>query len=298
MPSVSELTYFFEVSNTLNLSLAAKNLCISQPALSRAIQNLESTVGTALFIRHAKGVQLTPAGQTVLLQIKPLLQNWQNTKLQALASHHQVQGQVKLGCHSTVGLFIHGLISELLEKHEALDIELRHAPSEVITQAVIDLKVDIGVVTNPIHYPDLIVKKISEKDITFWVGPGEREIQNLHSEQAILICDPEVYYTQLLLKKCKAANIKFKRILKVNSLEVVASLTANGCGIGLLPSCFTRTLYASKLKRIPDAPVTKEDVSLIYRKECLDVTAFKTVLEFIKEWATTVKNTTPNGDFK
>jgi len=285
MPSVSELTYFFEVSNTLSLSHAAKNLSISQPALSRAIQNLESTVGAALLIRHAKGVKLTPAGQTILLQIKPLLQNWQNTKLQALASHNQVQGQIKLGCHSTVGLFIHGFITALLEKHTALDIELKHASSDVITQAVIDLKIDVGIVTNPIQYPDLIIKKISEKDITFWVGSGKRNIQNLYSEEAVLICNFEAPYTQSLLKKCKTCDIKFKRILKVNSIEVIASLTAHGCGIGLLPSCFTRTLYANKLERVPNVPVIKEDFYLIYRKEYLDVVAFKTVIEFIREWA-------------
>jgi len=285
IPSVSELTYFFEVSKALNLSQAAKNLSISQPALTRAIQNLESTVGTALLIRHSKGVKLTPAGQKILLQIKPLLQNWQNTKLQALASHHQVQGQIKLGCHSTVGLFIHGFITELLEKHTSLDIELRHASSDTITQEVIDLKIDIGIVTNPIHYPDLIIKKISEKDITFWIGSGKRNIQNLSSEEVVLICDPGIQYTQLMLKKCKTSHIKFKRILKVDSLEVIASLTANGCGIGLLPSCFTRTLYANKLERIPNVPVIKEDVYLIYRKEYLNVVAFKTVIESIKGWA-------------
>jgi len=285
MPSVSELTYFFEVANILNLSQAAKNLSISQSALSRAIQNLESSVGTALLIRHSKGVKLTPAGQKILLQVKPLLQNWHNTKLEALASHNQVQGQIKLGCHSTIGLFIHGLLAELLEKHSELDIELRHASSDIITQSVIDLSIDIGIVSNPIPYPDLIIRKIYESDTTFWIGDGNRNIQNIHTKEAVLICDPEMYQTQLMLKKCKTSNIKFNRILKVNSLEVVASLTANGCGIGLLPSCFIKAVYANKLMRVPDFPVIKKDLYLIYRKEFLNIVAFKTVIEAIKEWA-------------
>jgi len=285
MPSVSELTYFLEVSNTLNLSQAAKSLSISQSALSRAIQNLESTVGTALLIRHSKGVKLTPAGQKIVLQVKPLLQNWQNTKLEALASHNQVQGQIKLGCHSTIGLFIHGFLAELLEIHSALDIELRHAPSDIITQSVIDLNIDIGIVTNPIPYPDLIIRKIYESDTTFWIGEGNRNIQDIHTKNAVLICDPEMVHTQLILKKCKTSSIRFNRILKINSLEVVASLTANGCGIGLLPSCFIRSVYANKLKRIPNFPVIKKDLYLIYRKEFLNIVAFKTVIDAIKKWA-------------
>lgn len=285
MPSVAELTYFFEVANVLNLSQAAKNLTISQPALSRAIQNLESSVGTELLIRHAKGVKLTPAGQQILLQIKPLLQSWQNTKLQALASHNEAQGHIKLGCPSTVGLYLHKGVGELLEKYPALDIEIRHASSDVITQAVINLNIDIGLVTNPVHYPDLIIRKISETDITFWVGAGKRKIQDIHSDAAVLICDPEIPYTKLLLQKCKSENIKFNRILKVNSLEVTASLTANGCGIGILTSCFIKTLYANKLNRLPDLPVINTDLYLIYRKEYLNIAAIKTVVETIKKWA-------------
>jgi len=143
----------------------------------------------------------------------------------------------------------------------------------------------LGIVTDPIHYPELIIKKIHETDITFWIGAGKRSIQNMHSGEAVLICDPEIQATHLMLKKCKTANLKFKRILKVNSIEVIANLTANGCGIGLLPSCFIKSVYANKLKRLPNVPVIKNDKYLIYRKEYLNITAIKTIIETIKMWA-------------
>jgi DNA-binding transcriptional LysR family regulator len=282
MPSVAELTYFLEVSKTLNLSKAAQHLDMTQPALSRAIQNLEESVGATLLIRHAKGVKLTPAGQKVLLQINPLLQCWQNTKAQALASHHQVQGQIKLGCHSAVGLFIHGFIAELLATYPALDIELKHATSNEITQAVIDLTIDIGIVTNPIQHPDLIISKMCDTDITLWARTEKRK--HLNTNESILICDPDSYHTQEILKKCKSANIKFTRILKVSSIEVIASLVANGCGVGILPACFVTSLYADKLRRLPDAPFIKNDLYLIYRNEYRGIEMFKVIVKKIKEW--------------
>ena len=284
MPSLAQLTYFFEVSNTLNLSKAAKNLKISQPALSRAIQNLESTVGTNLLIRHAKGVKLTPAGQKIFLQIRSMVQDWQETKFQALASQNQVQGKIKLGCPASVGLLMHGGLMDLLEKYPDLELELRHAQSDTITDEVINFSVDIGLVTNPIHYPDLIIRKIGETDITFWVGAGKSNLQNLNSGEAVLICDPKRHYTKLLLQQCKASNLKFKRILKVNSPEVIANLTANGCGIGLLTSCFTKSLFVNRLERVPNVPVIKEDLCLIYRKEYRHVAAVAAVVNTIKEW--------------
>jgi DNA-binding transcriptional LysR family regulator len=282
LPSAAELSYFLEVANTANLSHAAKNLCISQPALSRSIQQLEATIGTSLFIRHKKGMALTPAGKKILLQAKPLFQQWQQTKRQALASHQKVEGHIKIGCHSTIGLFFHVFLPELLETYPQLDIELCHHTSDIITQQVIDLTIDIGIVTNPIHYPDLIIRKISETDTTLWVGKGKHKIQDINADEAVLLYHPDVRHTAIILQKCKAANITFKRMMKVNSIEVIANLTANGCGIGLLPSCFTQTLYANKLKRIPNIPVVTDELYLIYRKEYLEVQAIKTVINTIK----------------
>jgi DNA-binding transcriptional LysR family regulator len=263
IPSAAELTYFYEVSETLNLSQAAKKLFISQPSLSRSIQQLELTVGAPLLIRHKKGVVLTPAGKKLQLQIKPLLEAWNNTKVQAMASHNQVEGHVKLGCHSTVGLFIHGFMADLLGKYPKLDIELKHAPSEIITQQIIDFDIDIGIVTNPIHYPDLIIRKIAETDTTLWMGVDNSQVVDVSSGNETLICHPGIRHTEHMLHQCKLRNIKFNRILKVNSIEVIASLTANGCGVGLLPSCFTQSLYKDQLKRISNMPVIKDDLFLI-----------------------------------
>lgn len=283
MPSAAELTYFLEAANTLNLSIAAKNLGMTQPALSRAIQNLEMTTGAALLIRHQRGVTLTPAGKKMLQQVKPLLQHWQNTKLEALAAHQEVQGKIKIGCHSTTAIFLHGILCELLEQYTGLEIELCHGYSENLTQQVIDLNLDIGIVTNPIQYPDLIIRKITETDTTLWVGKGNREIQKIHSPDSILICNPAVRHTQIMLQQCKTRKINFRRLLKVNSIEVVASLTANGCGIGLLPSSFVQAIYGSKLKRIANMPVIKDDLNLIYRKEYINVKAVQIILAAIRE---------------
>lgn len=289
MPSVTELSYFLEVTNVLNLSLASKNLGISQPTLSRAMQSLEAMVGTDLLIRHKKGVTLTPAGKKILLQTKPLLQNWQSAKLQALAAHEEVQGHIKIGCYSAVGGFLHGIIAELLEKYPKLNLELLHDYSDEVTQQVIDLNVDIGIVSHPIQYPDLIIRKICDTETTLWIGAGTSKLQNLNSGEAVLICHPEAIHTSLMMQQCKLANINFDRIMKVGSIEVIAHLTANGCGIGLLPSCYLQSMYPDKLKRIPDAPVIKDELHLIYRKEHLNVQAIKTVIETIKTWCS-IKN--------
>ncbi|WP_051244038.1 LysR family transcriptional regulator [Azohydromonas australica] len=66
--------YFVAVAETLNFRLAAQQLFITQPPLTRQIQALEAALGLTLFERNRQGVRLTDAGQTVLEQARSLLQ--------------------------------------------------------------------------------------------------------------------------------------------------------------------------------------------------------------------------------
>ena len=285
LPSAAELEYFLEVSNTLNLSRASERLGISQPSLSLAIKRLEQCISTQLFIRHKQGVTLTQAGKQLLLHTRQLLQDWENTKSRALASQEEIQGYFTLGCPSAIAIhLVSTFLADLLEEHPKLEIHLKHNISRKITEQVINLSIDIGITVNPFKHPDLIIKKLCDDEVTFWVGKGNRKIQNIHSEQAIIICDPELTQTQALLKKCKKSGIISQRIMSMNSLEAVASLTANGCGIGILPTRIAESMFPHALKRVLKAPVYSDELCLIYRNENRNVQAIQIIVNFIKNF--------------
>lgn len=285
LPSAAELEYFLEVSTTLNLSRASERLGISQPSLSLAVKRLEQSVGMPLFVRHKQGVTLTQAGKQLVLHARQLLQYWENTKSQALASQQEMQGYFTLGCHSIIAIYmVSGFLPDLLENYPKLEIHLKHDISRRITEQVINLSIDIGIVVNPFQHPDLIIRKLCDDKVTFWVGEGAREIQNIHSKQAIILCEPDLTQTQSLLKKCKKAGVLFERIMTMNSLEVVANLTANGCGIGILPTRAAKAMYPDKLKRVPKAPVYSDEVCLVYRNENRNVRAIQTIAKIIKDF--------------
>ena len=67
------LRYFLAVADTLHFGRAAERLCMSQPPLSQAIQQLEDALGVAVFERHSRKVALTPAGQALLAPARQLL---------------------------------------------------------------------------------------------------------------------------------------------------------------------------------------------------------------------------------
>ena len=72
--NLSQLYYFAKLSEMQHYANAAKELYISQPAISKAISKLEDSLGLSLFTRSSRGVQLTSEGKFCLnMQKKPLI---------------------------------------------------------------------------------------------------------------------------------------------------------------------------------------------------------------------------------
>ena len=61
---------FYHVAGCGSLTQAAEMMCISQPAVSQAIKQLEKCIGGTLFLRTAKGVKLTPEGEVLYKYVK------------------------------------------------------------------------------------------------------------------------------------------------------------------------------------------------------------------------------------
>ncbi len=117
--------YFIAVAEALSFRLAAQHLFITQPSLSRQIQQLEAQLGLTLLERNRQGVRLTPAGQAVLAQARSLLQAAQALQnlqslpgLQAIAQAQQRAAPqlVRLGLSSAVDASVLAGVSQAIEQ--------------------------------------------------------------------------------------------------------------------------------------------------------------------------------------
>lgn len=284
LASPNDLIYFVEVSNTLNLSRTAKRIGISQPSLSLAIKRLEQVIGTELFIRGKSGVVLTKAGKRLLSHAKQLLQLWDSVKSASLASHYEVQGNFTLGVHTSVALCtLSKFLPKLLIDHPHLEIKLKHDLSRNITDQIINLSIDFGLVVNPFKHPDLIIHKLYDDRFSFWQAEEKNVNKHIDSGEGVLIFDPDLIQTQWLLKRIHRQGIKYKRVVTSNSLEVIANLTANGGGIGILPTSAALSAFANKLTRVAKMPYYHDEICLVYRHENRNIKAVQAIIHAIKE---------------
>src|SRR4051812_24182010 len=127
LPSPSELHYFIEVSNTLNVSRAAERLGISQPTLSLAIQRLEHAFGAPLLLRSKSGVRMTQAGTKLVAQARHLLDEWERLRQDAMKDESEIRGRYVLGCYASVALYtLPSIIAKMLLLHPSLELKLMH----------------------------------------------------------------------------------------------------------------------------------------------------------------------------
>ena len=274
LASPNELSYFVELASTLNFSRASERIGISQPSLSAAIKRLEHAIGTELFIRGKNGVTLTQAGKRLLSHTKQLLQSWDTIRSETLASHYEIQGSFTLGCHQSVALYtLPNFLSALINEHPKLEIHLKHDLSRKILEGIVNLSIDIGIVVNPVRHPDIIIHKLYDDEVTFWHA-GKL------SEEPVVICDPDLTQSQQLLKRAHKSGLQYKRFLTSSSLEVIAQLTADGCGIGILP---TRVAMTKQLQRADKMPAHHDEICLVYRHENRHIKAMQTMIAAIKQ---------------
>lgn len=279
--SPNELHYFVELTNTLNFSRASERIGISQPSLSTAIKRLEQSLGTPLFIRSKTGVTLTPSGKRLLSHTKQLMQLWDTVKSASLASHHEIQGSFTLGCHPSVGLYaLAKCLPNLLQKYPKLELQLKHDVSRNILEGIINLSIDVGIIVNPIRHPDLIIQKLYDDKTTFWQA-ASKKISRTSTSDTVLICDPNLLQTQWLLKRAQKEGIKYSRMITSSSLEIIASLTAQECGVGILPTSVAESTTPF-LTSVAKMPTYHDEIYLVYRHENREIKAMQTITQAIK----------------
>ena len=119
------LRYFIAVAEELNFTRAAKRLRIHQPPLSYQIRQLEKELGTQLFRRLAKGVELTDAGKLLLEQAHIILKQVDDATVGVRRRARGETGRIIIG---TGGAFFHPVIMRIFRECKARYPSLKIAP--------------------------------------------------------------------------------------------------------------------------------------------------------------------------
>lgn len=140
---------FLEVTRQLNFTKASQVLHISQPAVTKHIQQLEKQYQTSLFSRKGNAITLTKTGQMLfeyLVKAKEI-ENKFEYEINNQRDKFHAKGELKLGASTTIALYIiPPVLSGFRQRHPDVRMSLFNRNSESVLKALMDQEIDLGIV--------------------------------------------------------------------------------------------------------------------------------------------------------
>ena len=123
------LQYFVTVADEGQITNAARKLHVTQPALSRAIGELESELGVRLMERHARGGTVTPAGESFLVRARAAVSAWTDAVASARSHAHSHSSAVEFGFLGVPpGLDSPRALDQFAQEHPGIELRFRELP--------------------------------------------------------------------------------------------------------------------------------------------------------------------------
>ena len=143
---LTTLQLFLAVFEEGTLTRAAEREAIAVSAASKRLLELEQAVGAVLFERKARGMELTPAGETLLHHARRVLRDVENIGIELAEHASGVRGYVRMMANlSAIVEFLPEDLRAFISVHDQIKIDLEERPSGGIVEGVADSLVDLGI---------------------------------------------------------------------------------------------------------------------------------------------------------
>lgn len=160
------LKVFNTVARRLSFTKAAEELHITQPAVTKHIKELENQFDLALFDRRGNKVQLSPAGEVLLKHTEEIKEIYRQIEFDLNQLNQTFKGVLHIGSSTSITQYIlPPLLARFHKIHQEVKVELFSGNSEQIEQALLDKKIEVGVIEGKskrreIHYTPFLKDEI------------------------------------------------------------------------------------------------------------------------------------------
>ncbi len=150
------LNVFYTVAKRLSFTKAAAELYITQPAVTKHIQELEQHFSTALFDRRGNQISLTAAGNLLLRHTETIMATHRQLEFDMNALKGQAKGTLRVGASTTVAQYvIPPVLARFHEQSADVAISLLSGNTEQIEQQLLNDDIDLGLVEGRTHHSDI-----------------------------------------------------------------------------------------------------------------------------------------------
>ena len=280
------LKTFLTVARLKSFTLAAKELQMTQPALSKRIKRLEALVNSQLFDRVGNHVVVTEAGQLLQQQAPQIISDIEDTVQNIRDLSGKVSGELHVGTSHYIGLH---LLPQFLEQYvdtfDQVDVNIEFIDSELAYERVISGDLELALLTFPQQKDPRLEHQLIWREKLAIVCHQDYELAQLESPLSKLhdfpcILPPaHTFPRELFELQLENAGIQLGKVKTANYLEVIAKLVACKMGWTLLP---TRLLKPPLVSLSSQEFLSDRDMGIIYRTNKSLSNASKELVKLLK----------------
>lgn len=273
---LTDLRLFVEIALAKSLSAGASVLFITPSAASYRIKNLEQALGTPLFDRTSRGMELTPAGETVLVHAREVLEELERMQGDVGRFIYGIKGQVRLIANSSsLNGFITNALGRFLVAHPGIDVEMEDRQSETIPGAILAREGDIGIFAGPSEVDGLVLRHYAMDRLVIITPLGHPlavagPIKLAAALDYDFVCTARSNSNFLFLRDtAQRMGKKVRARLHAHNFESILTLVADGVGVALVPNSVLHSRdQAGRLQAVElEEPWAQRQLSLVVRRE-------------------------------
>ncbi len=166
-----QLRYFLRIAETNGFAAAAKDLDVSQSALSVQIANLESELGVEVFFRKPRGVELTENGERLIPKAYEILRLIDSTVVDFQAAEAEPHGVVRIGMVPSINnVLARELVAAVEGSYANIELQVVSGPSRYLNELLQNRSLDLNIVPPDGHDDDTLASFPLFRETLYFVG--------------------------------------------------------------------------------------------------------------------------------
>jgi DNA-binding transcriptional LysR family regulator len=281
--NLDQLRAFVEVVAHGNFTAAAKELNLSQPAVTHQIQELERRLNVTLVERLGKRAYLTEAGEKLIEHAQSLLDEDSRTRSDMRRFADGWLGRVRIGTSMTILIYLlPSLLRKLKTDHPQLEISLKAGMSAATLEMLRTNSLDLGLCALPVEDPAFEVTPLFKDELVAILPSGMKRIPNkvtpaFLSQNPLILVNVNSALRRMVTGWLGAAGTLPKPLMEFDNVEAIKSVVAVGLGASIVPSLCLDAGHVSNSNMIvrPLSPSAAREVGLVKLRGKRDTEAMK-----------------------
>ena len=240
--NLNHLAIFQAVADAGNITAGAERLHISQPAVSKQLQELERSLGAPLLDRLPRGVRLTEAGELLAGYARRLFALEAEAELALAELKGLERGRLSIGASVTIGSYLlPQVLARFYERHPGLELSVEIANTESIQRKLLDGALDIGLTEGQSSFAEIEAEEFRQDQMVAITAPDHPLV---HAPEPVAIrrlCDEPFVVremgsgTRLVLESALAERqLTIHPVMSLGNIGAIKRAVAAGIGVAFV----------------------------------------------------------------